>query len=66
MEVQFPNNEAYEEGWKYCMRIGIGFSYSRPDLTVTPEPTGIKDDDKEVLDRLKSLAMFGNMYDACS
>jgi len=55
--MTYKNNTAYSEAWMYLMKIGAGFKYCRTEQWVEPEPTGIPEEDKDTMDRLKSLAV---------
>lgn len=44
LKVHFPSWEHYVAAWRYCMTIGIGFSYCREELWIAPEQYGDYDD----------------------
>lgn len=55
MEFTFPSEEKYLEAWGYCMRVGVGFSYSRQDRKIWTERSDDLDDDADTNNRLREI-----------
>lgn len=55
MEFRFPTEEKYLEAWKYCVRVGVGFSYDRNARAIWTERTDDLDDDADTNNRLREI-----------